>query len=227
MVAGELLKPGRYVTLEIADDGPGIPAAALPHIFEPFFTTKLDQGGTGLGLATVQGIVSQFGGRIEAESPPGGGAVFRILLPRSEAWPGPEPAPPPAPRAEPERPATPAGPVLLVDDEPSLLRVAALGLRQAGHEVVTADDGEAAIEALEAGLRPALLATDVAMPGMDGLTLAREARARLPGLPVLLLSGYSAVSVGGAPEREGFRFLAKPYTLQALAEAAREALGGR
>lgn len=223
MVAGELLRPGRYVTLEIADDGPGIPPEALPHIFEPFFSTKLDQGGTGLGLATVQGIVSQFGGRIEAESPQGGGAVFRILLPRAESAPEPVPAP----DAQVERPATPAGPVLLVDDEPSLLRVAALGLRQAGHEVVIAEDGEAALEALDAGLRPALLATDMAMPGMDGLTLAREARARLPGLPVLLLSGYSAVSVAGAPGREGFRFLAKPYTLDALAAAAREALAGR
>jgi two-component system cell cycle sensor histidine kinase/response regulator CckA len=221
MVAGEMVPPGRYATIEVADTGPGIPREVLGRIFEPFFTTKLEQGGTGLGLATVQGIVGQFGGRIEAESPAGGGTVFRILLPRAEGAPEPAAPPPDAPAAPPPEPG---GPVLLVDDEPSLLRVAAHGLRQAGHEVITAEDAESALEALEGGLRPALLATDVAMPGMDGLALAREARARLPGLPVLLLSGYSALSVAGAPEREGFRYLAKPFTLDALTAAAAEAM---
>ncbi|MEI6161006.1 MAG: ATP-binding protein, partial [Roseococcus sp.] len=157
------LPAGRYAMVEVTDNGPGIPPEVLQRIFEPFFTTKLDQGGTGLGLATVLGIVGQLGGQMEVESQAGQGSTFRILLPRHE---GPAEAPP-APRPVPV--ATPVGPVLLVDDEPSLLRVAGLCLQQAGFEVVSALDGEEALERLEAGLRPCLIASDVAMPGMDGL----------------------------------------------------------
>ena len=226
MVAGELLPPGRYVTLEVRDTGPGIPPEVLPRIFEPFYSTKLEAGGTGLGLATVQGIVGQSGGRIEVECPAGGGTLFRILLPRADP---PVPDAPPAPVAEPvvaAAPAPPPGQILLVDDERSLLRVAALSLRQAGHDVVAHEDAEDALDALREGLRPLLLATDVAMPGMDGLGLARAARALLPELPVLLLSGYSAASVGGAPGREGFAFLAKPFTPEGLRAAVDAALAG-
>jgi two-component system, cell cycle sensor histidine kinase and response regulator CckA len=219
MVAGELLPPGRYVTLEVRDTGPGIPPEVLPRIFEPFYSTKLEAGGTGLGLATVQGIVGQSGGRIEVECPPEGGTLFRILLPRADP-PSLKPGEPPV---APPRPRTPRQ-VLLVDDERSLLRVAALALRQAGHDVVPHEDAEDALDALREGLRPALLATDVAMPGMDGLALARAARALVPGLPVLLLSGYSASSVAGAPEREGFAFLAKPFTPDGLRAAVDAAL---
>jgi two-component system, cell cycle sensor histidine kinase and response regulator CckA len=221
MVAGELLPPGRYATLEVRDTGPGIPPEVLPRIFEPFYSTKLEAGGTGLGLATVQGIVGQSGGRIEVECPPEGGTLFRILLPRAE--------PAPAPAAEPVMalaPPPPVGQILLVDDERSLLRVAALSLRQAGHDVVAHEDAEDALDALREGLRPLLLATDVAMPGLDGLGLARAARALLPDLPVLLLSGYSAASVGGAPGREGFAFLAKPFTPEGLRAAVDAALAG-
>lgn len=205
------LPAGRYAMVEVTDNGPGIAPELLPHIFEPFFTTKLAQGGTGLGLATVQGIIGQLGGQLEVESQPGQGTTFRILLPRHE---GPADAPPPPPRPIPV--AVPVGPVLLVDDEPSLLRVAALCLKQAGFEVVQALDGEEALEQLEAGLKPCLIATDVAMPGMDGLTLARTARRLLPDVPVLLLSGYSAAVVDSDLAQEGFRFLAKPYTPDTL-----------
>jgi len=218
MLAGELLPPGRYLTLEVRDTGPGIPPEVLPRIFEPFYSTRLESGGTGLGLATVQGIVAQSGGRIEVESPPEGGALFRILLPRAAP-------PPPEEALQPAVPA-PAAPmlILLVDDERSLLRVAALTLRQAGHEVVAHEDAQEALEALEAGLRPGLLVSDMAMPGLDGLALARAARALLPGLPVLLLSGYSRASVAGAPEREGFAFLPKPFTPDALRAAVAAAV---
>jgi two-component system cell cycle sensor histidine kinase/response regulator CckA len=205
------LPAGRYAMVEVTDNGPGIAAELLPHIFEPFFTTKLEAGGTGLGLATVQGIIGQLGGQMEVESTPGQGTTFRILLPRHE---GPADAPPPPPRPIPV--AVPVGPVLLVDDEPSLLRVAALCLQQAGFEVVQALDGEEALERLEEGLRPCLIATDVAMPGMDGLTLARAARKLMPDVPVLLLSGYSAAVVDSDLAQEGFRFLAKPYTPDTL-----------
>jgi two-component system cell cycle sensor histidine kinase/response regulator CckA len=205
------LPAGRYAMVEVTDNGPGIAAELLPHIFEPFFTTKLEAGGTGLGLATVQGIIGQLGGQMEVESAPGQGTTFRILLPRHE---GPADAPPPPPRPIPV--AVPVGPVLLVDDEPSLLRVACLCLQQAGFEVVQALDGEEALERLEEGLKPCLIATDVAMPGMDGLTLARAARRLMPHVPVLLLSGYSAAVVDSDLAQEGFRFLAKPYTPDTL-----------
>jgi two-component system cell cycle sensor histidine kinase/response regulator CckA len=221
---GQGLPPGRYVTLEVADDGPGIPPEIRERIFEPFFTTRLEQGGTGLGLATVQGIVGQFGGRISVRCPPEGGTVFRILLPRDEA--AEAPAPPPAP-APPALDAPPPGPLLLVDDEPLLLRVAALALRQAGHEVIACAEADEALERLQEGLRPALLISDVAMPGLDGLGLARAARDVIPGLPVLLLSGYSAATAAGEPAREGFRFLAKPFAPEALCAAVAEALARR
>jgi two-component system cell cycle sensor histidine kinase/response regulator CckA len=215
---GQGLPPGRYVSVEVADDGPGIPPDVLPRIFEPFFTTRIEAGGTGLGLATVQGIVGQFGGRITARCPPGGGTIFRILLPRDDGAEAalPARASPPAPPAE--------GPILLVDDERVLLRVASLALRQAGHEVIACEDADTALDHLREGLRPGLLVTDVAMPGMDGIGLARAAREAVPGLPVLLLSGYSAATAAGDPAREGFGFLAKPYTPEALRAAVGQAL---
>lgn len=210
VLGAETLPPGRYVTVEVTDNGPGIAPELLAGIFEPFFTTKLDQGGTGLGLATVQGIIGQLGGLVEVESRLGKGSTFRIVLPRHD---GPAEAPSP-PKTIPL--AQSNGPILLVDDEPSLLRVAKLYLQQAGFEVMAALDGEEALEMLEAGLRPCLIASDVAMPGMSGLTLARAARNIVPDVPVLLLSGYSAAVVGSDLAAEGFRFLAKPYTPDAL-----------
>ena len=210
VLGSESLPPGRYAMVEVSDDGPGIPPEVLPRIFEPFFTTRLNQGGTGLGLATVQGIIGQFGGQMEVESAPGQGTTFRILLPRHE---GPVEVPA---AAKPMPLAQPIGPILLVDDEPSLLRVAKLCLQQAGFEVAAALDGDEAMELLQAGLRPCMIATDVAMPGLDGLGLARAARALLPDVPVLLLSGYSAAIVDSDLAAEGFRFLAKPYTPNAL-----------
>ncbi len=113
---------------------------------------------------------------------------------------------------------------MLVDDERTLLRVAGLALRQAGHAVLTHEDALDALEAIETGPRPAALVTDIAMPGCDGLDLARAARMRWPDLPVLLLSGYSAASVDGAPAREGFRLLPKPFTADSLRAALAAAL---
>jgi two-component system cell cycle sensor histidine kinase/response regulator CckA len=218
VLAGEALKPGRYAVVEVTDDGPGIAPEVLSRIFEPFFTTKLEQGGTGLGLATVQGIIGQFGGQMEVESRPGA-TTFRIVLPRYD---GPAEAPAPLPAA-----TAPSidGPVLLVDDEPTLLRVARLGLQQAGFGVEVAGDAEEALDRIEAGLAPCLIATDVAMPGMDGLELARAVRARHPDLPILLLSGYSASTVDSDLAGQGMHFLAKPYTPESLLAAVKKAIG--
>ncbi|MCO6419161.1 ATP-binding protein, partial [Siccirubricoccus sp. KC 17139] len=218
------LPPGRYAVLEVADSGGGIPPEILPRLFEPFFTTRPEKGGTGLGLATVQGIVAQAGGQIGVTSRVGEGTCFRIHLPRQDApaeWPAPEPeaaAPPPAGAGR--------GPVLLVEDEPPLAKLGERLLQRAGYEVVVADCAEAALEAVAAGLVPAALVSDVAMPGEDGLVLARRLRQLWPGLPVLLLSGYAESLLGAPPAAEGFRFLAKPFAPAGLRQAMAELLPG-
>jgi two-component system cell cycle sensor histidine kinase/response regulator CckA len=213
----EELPPGRYATLEVADTGAGIPPGILPRIFDPFFTTKREQGGSGLGLSTVHGILRQSGGFIAAESHPGQGTTFRIWLPRHD---GPaEPAPVAAPPARPPAPprATAGRPVLLVEDEPPLLRLAARALRGAGYAVLTAGSAEEALDLLEAGApAPLALVSDVVMPGLDGLTLAERLRARHPGLPVLLVSGYAEAALGRDLTAEGLRLLPKPYALNDL-----------
>jgi len=209
------LPPGRYASIIVEDDGPGIPAAIMAKIFEPFFTTRIDQGGTGLGLATVQGIIAQSGGHILAESPPGGGTRFTILLPRQEggAIVEAQTIPPPAQAT-----------ILLAEDEPALLRLASHALAENGHTVLPAADGYTAIEMIEAGARPELLVSDVSMPGMDGVALARAARALCPGLRVLLLSGYSAAALAVDMAAEGWHFLAKPCRADELRNAVAAAL---
>ena len=182
----------------------------MAKIFEPFFTTRIDQGGTGLGLATVQGIIAQSGGHILAESPPSGGTRFTILLPRQEGGAIVEARTIPSPAQ-----AT----ILLAEDEPALLRLASHALAENGHTVLPASDGYTAIEMIEAGARPELLVSDVSMPGMDGVALARAARALCPGLRVLLLSGYSTAALAVDMAAEGWHFLAKPCRADELRTA--------
>ena len=216
------LPPGRYALLEVTDTGCGIPPEVLPRLFEPFFTTRPGQGGTGLGLATVQGIVAQSGGRITVESEPGAGTRFRIHLPRQEA----PAALPPAPAAAAAAIGS-AGPIVLVEDEDTLRRLAERVLARAGHAVLPADGAEGALALLDGAPQPAALVSDVAMPGMDGVALARRLRTRWPGLPVVLLSGYAEAALGADLAGEGLHFLAKPYApaelLAALAVALRQA----
>jgi len=224
------LPPGRYATLEVADTGGGIPAGILPRIFDPFFTTKREQGGSGLGLSTVHGIVRQSGGFIAAESLPGRGTIFRIWLPRHEGPAEPPPAPPPA-AAPPQVAAAPHAadgpPILLVEDEPPLLRLAARALRGAGFNVLTASSAEDALELLEGnGPVPSALVSDVVMPGLDGLGLAAQLRARYPALPVLLVSGYAEAALGRDLAAEGIRLLPKPYGLADLVAELRAILPG-
>ena len=221
----EELPPGRYAILEVADTGRGIPPEIMPRIFDPFFTTKREQGGSGLGLSTVHGIVRQSGGFIAAESQPGHGTTFRIWLPRHD---GPADAPVARHQLQPAMPPVPtpvSGAVLLVEDEPPLLRLAARALRSAGFEVVTAACAAEALELLESsGTAPAALVSDVVMPGMDGLALAGQLRARWPGLPVLLVSGYAEAALGRDLAAEGLRLLAKPYGLSELVAELRALL---
>ncbi|MFC4165927.1 ATP-binding protein [Teichococcus aestuarii] len=227
----EPIPAGRWTVLEVRDTGHGIPPEILPRIFEPFFTSRPQQGGTGMGLATVHGIVRQSGGYIAVESRPGQGTRIRILLPRTEAPAAGPPSPPaaslptdraqaePAPAEAPMAAPAGGGPLLLVEDEAPLRRLAERTLRRAGWPVLAAEDAEAAL-ALAAESPPALLVSDVMMLGaMDGPALARALRARNPRLPVLLVSGYAPSVVEEGLSDQGLRFLAKPYTAAELTAA--------
>ena len=209
--------PGEYARVEVADTGAGMGEDVLGHLFEPFFTTKPQ--GTGLGLSTVYGIVKQSGGYVWAESRPGAGSRFTVLLPRVHAaLPAPEAPAPPAPRPAP-RPA--AGTVLLVEDEEAVRGVARRTLARAGYTVLEAHDGPSA-RALFAAHSVDLLLTDVVMPGASGPELARALSALRPGVAVLYMSGYAGATASeehGLPP--GAAFIEKPFSPHALAERVR------
>jgi PAS domain S-box-containing protein len=211
------LEAGWYASLVVADTGHGIAPNDLPRIFEPFFTTKEVGQGTGLGLATVYGIVRQSGGHVWAESEPGRGSAFHVLLPRREAAP-----PPPAPPAPVERPG--GGRVLLVEDDEAVRLLARVVLTEAGYMVVQARDGEEALRRHAATPADVLL-TDVLMPRVGGPELAARIRERTPGLPVVLMSGYAADALEeGAPLPPRTAFLQKPFAPAALLAAIEGAL---
>ncbi|WP_431283022.1 ATP-binding protein [Humitalea sp. 24SJ18S-53] len=217
VIGATTIPPGRWVTLTFQDSGPGIAPEVLARVLEPFVTTRRAQGGTGLGLATVNGIVLQSGGHLAVESPPGEGARFTLFLPRAGQR---EAAPPPAPA-----PAQSA-PLLLVEDEAPLRRLSERTLARAGHAVVAAEDAEAALDLVEQGLRPGLVVSDVSLPGMDGLALVRALRQQVPGLPALLVSGYAAAALGVDLRAEGIGFLAKPFSPPELLTACQKAAHG-
>ena len=201
------------VALEVADTGEGMTPEVLARLGEPFFTTKREGGrGTGLGLAQVFGFVQQSGGRVEATSAPGQGT--RLVL----RFPAVAPAAAAAPAAPAAAPASGPLRILLVEDTPDVAAATAGLLEGRGHAVTVAGDAAAALAILHAGPRPDLVLSDLVMPGaMDGLALARAIRAEFPGLPVLLLSGYSEAA--GEAAREGFPLLLKPVAPDALAAA--------
>ena len=214
-------RPGPHVMLAVSDSGLGIPREHHRHIFEPFFTTK-DQGkGTGLGLATVYGIVKQSGGYIEVDSEPGRGTTFRIYLPRVDA------AAPAADRAG--RPAAPAGgteTILLVEDEEGVRELARDILRAGGYTVIEARNGPEALLLCEHHQgRIDLLLTDVVMPEMSGRELAERMGPLRPSLSVLYMSGYTddAVIRHGVLGADT-AFLQKPFTPTALTRRVRETL---
>ncbi len=214
-IGNATIPPGRWVTLTFQDSGPGIASEVLPHVLEPFVTTRRAQGGTGLGLATVNGVMLQSGGHLAVESPPGEGARFTLFLPRaaaSEPVAIPAEAPPPA-----------AAGLLLVEDEAPLRRLSERSLARAGHSVTVAEDAEAALDLVAAGLRPGLVVSDVSLPGMDGLALVRALRATQPGLPALLVSGYAAAALGVDLAAERIGFLAKPFSPAELVAACQVA----
>jgi CheY-like chemotaxis protein len=212
---------GAYVEIAVADDGVGMDAAVRARIFEPFFTTKAQGKGTGLGLATVYGIVQQSAGAIAVESEPGRGATFRVWLPCSSA---PSPA---EERADGRAVEAGRARVLLVEDEDSVRRWIARTLRERGYRVVEARDGMEAMAAAEAaGEGFDLLATDVDMPRLSGTELARRLTVLRAGLPVLFFSGSTQEQLEGpgscVPDS---RFLQKPFSAEALFAAMRALLG--
>jgi two-component system cell cycle sensor histidine kinase/response regulator CckA len=220
-MGSEILPIADYTALRVSDTGTGIPPHLLPKIFEPFFTTKEVGKGTGLGLSTVYGIVKQSGGFIFAESEPGKGTSFVIYLPVHRA----EAAAKPGRKArEPAGELWGTGTILLVEDEATVRAVAERALTRHGYTVLLAENGEAAIEILDREKRVDLMISDVVMPTMDGPTTAREARLRQPDLPILFISGYAEEQLRQSIDLERVAFLAKPFSVQKLAEATRDAL---
>jgi two-component system cell cycle sensor histidine kinase/response regulator CckA len=222
-MGSEILPIADYTALRVTDTGTGIAPHLLPKIFEPFFTTKEVGKGTGLGLSTVYGIVKQSGGFIFAESEPGKGTSFTLYFPvhRLEA------ARPGRKAKEGKGELWGTGVILLVEDEATVRAVAERALTRHGYTVLTAENGEAALEILEREGRVDLMISDVVMPTMDGPTTAREARKLQGDLNILFISGYAEEQLRQSIDLDRVAFLAKPFSVQKLAEATRDALAGK
>jgi two-component system cell cycle sensor histidine kinase/response regulator CckA len=212
-------RPGAFVCLRITDTGCGMGREVLRHLFEPFFTTKEVGKGTGLGLASAFGIAHQHGGWLSVESDVGHGATFRLFLPRSaSAKPGRR-AESPAPVAKGTR-----NTILLVEDEPELLRASARALTQLGYRVLSASDGKEALKVwTQSRIVIDLLLTDMRMPkGISGLQLAEELWKTKPSLKVVIMSGYNTeIAAGREGSEHRYKFLPKPFNLETLDKALR------
>jgi len=207
------LPAGRFVQLVVSDTGVGMDPATQARIFEPFFTTKPVGEGTGLGLSTVYGIVEQHDGHVVVESAPGQGTTFRVYLPRVDE-------PTPAAQAAPGTPRTGWETILVAEDDPAVRTLASDMLREHGYTVLTAADGDEALQLAERhGARIHLLLTDVMMPRMNGLQLAGSFTAIRPEARVLYMTGYAEM-----PPVSDAAIVQKPFTMFALMEAVRRTL---
>lgn len=202
---------GRTLVIEVEDDGPGIPDEDLHRVFEPSFTTK--PGGTGLGLSIVRSLVEEAGGRLDLDSPAGGGSCFRIQLPEIAA---PD---------ERDRTRSPLPPrrgrrltMLVADDDEGVRQVLARAIEERGHEVATAPSAQEAIRVFQLAERPFdVLVSDLEMPDMDGRALARALRSRRPGLSVLFVSAFATgLDASSDADLRKAHFLAKPFGMEAL-----------
>ena len=216
------VRPGIYVEFAMTDEGVGMDHATLERVFEPFFTTKGPGKGSGLGLSTVYGIIRQSGGYVAARSAPGQGTTFVSYLPvTGEAA---------AETAEPPKATRSSGReiVLVVEDQPEVRHMAVRALKAEGYEVVEAKDGRDALDILTADRPPvALVVTDLALPRLDGLALARELATVLPDVPVLMMTGYtSSELMRRSAMARGHPLLEKPFTADELARRVRGALDG-
>jgi two-component system cell cycle sensor histidine kinase/response regulator CckA len=213
------IPPGAYVTLRVRDTGVGMDEATRSRIFEPFFTTKPVGRGTGLGLATVHGVVHQSGGCVTVDTTPGAGSTFTVFLPRT------------AHLASPQSTTHPTGiqrgceTVLLVEDEDEVRAVARRVLVEAGYTVIEAANAGQAVEAFESARQPvAMLVSDVVMPGLNGHELSQMLRLRAPALRTLFVSGYSFDARGESSGLDDETFLPKPYHPAELARRVRSIL---
>jgi len=217
-------KVGSYVMLAVTDTGTGMDAGTLTHIFEPFFTTKERGKGTGLGLATVYGVVKQSNGYIWVDSAPGKGASFQIYLPRHVGEPAVDEQ-----KVDLGEKLGGSESILLVEDAEPLRKLAQTFLAAAGFRVLSAASGEDALEvAARHGGTFDLLLTDVVMPGMNGRVLAEQLLPRQPGMKVLYMSGYtdSFIAGHGVLDPGGAQLLHKPFTEEVLIRKVREVLDG-
>jgi CheY-like chemotaxis protein len=221
--AHSMAVPGRYATLTVSDTGTGMSDDTLSHVFEPFFTTKGPGKGTGLGLATVYGIVRQSGGSVTATSELGRGSAFTVFLPLVEPRP-PEPA---ETRAVAEPLPARSGTILVVEDDDPVRGFAIRVLQRAGYRVIAASGGAAALAAAREQTIDLLL-TDVVMPTMSGREVANRLAAVVPGLRVLFVSGHDESTIVRQGVLEpNLRYLAKPFTAEALVGAVDAVMEGR
>ena len=217
------LPPGRYVRLRVIDGGHGMDSETLTHIFEPFFTTKPTGKGTGLGLATVYGIVKQSGGGIQVQSQPGTGTEFSVFLPAAS-----EVVPKPQERVGPEIIAGGAETILIVEDEPDLRELTRVFLEAYGYKVLLSSGAEEALRIAETFPQPInLVLTDVIMPGMSGRQLAERVVSRRPETRIMYMTGYTDDMVVQYKVLEpGVHLLQKPFSKRDLALKVRTALDG-
>ena len=213
--------PGEYLVISVSDTGHGMDAATLARIFEPFYSTRTKDHAAGLGLSTAYGIVKQSDGYIIADSAPGAGTTLSVYLPRAGSA-----LPDPATGSDPTRHRDPDRLVLVVEDEPAVRALIGRVLVKKGYAVIEAANGREALQLAGDATRPVdLLISDIVMPEMDGPELARRLADVRPGIPVLLISGYShdaIVREGGFPP--GTAFLGKPFTPSELATRVEEIL---
>ena len=218
-----VLSPGKYVMLAVTDNGCGMDAETQAHVFEPFFTTKEKGKGTGLGLATVYGVVKQSGGYVWVYSEPGRGTSFKIYLPRiaETAVPAGREG-----KSDMQVPQRGSETILLVEDEKGVRELAREYLTSSGYTVIEAEDGHTALELAAMHVGPIhLLLTDVVMPGISGRELAERVGQIRPGIKIIYMSGYTdqAVVHHGILENDAI-LLQKPFTLMTLAGKLREML---
>lgn len=217
------IAPGSYVVLTVSDDGSGMDAEVRSRAFDPFFTTKPTGQGTGLGLATVYGTLSQSGGYVVVESDPGEGTTFRLYFPLLES-----PAEQPEQKFAPERHEHGSERVLLVEDDDAIRQMCDRALRRLGYDVRSAASAEAALALVEEQSSEIdLLVTDVILTGMNGKELADRLRAQRSELRVLFVSGYASTVLDPTGVLDnGVHFLQKPFSLEDFAARIREALDG-
>ncbi len=219
---------GGYVRFDVKDTGTGMDEETRAKIFEPFFTTKEQGKGTGLGLATVYGIVQQSGGHLRVKSEVGKGSVFSVYIPTASKHAKPVTS---KKLKQPERvkPADLAGSgkLLFVEDEASVRVIAAKTLRKRGYEVIEAEDGEEALDILKSGEHEFdLMISDVIMPGIDGPSLLKQGRELLGDAKIIFISGYAEEEFSDLlAEESDVTFLPKPFTLVQLAEKVKQVLG--